>query len=150
MKNVTIKTEYRDNSLKMEIPRNPQVLDILREKVTGFLDKKNINYEITTHVELVIYEITINIIEYSSRQYNQMNIILQLTLFGDYIEIDIKDYGKCFDLTKAEMPDVKQHFNSGEKHGLGIYIIRTLMDEVEYSYRDNTNHLILKKNLHGK
>ncbi len=149
MKNISIKTEHRDNSLKMEIPRNSRVLDILRKNVTKFLEKKKINYEITSHIELVIYELTINIIDYTPNEYAHMNITLQLTLFGDHIEIDVKDYGTSFDLTKAAMPDVKQHFHSGEKHGLGIYIIRTLMDDIKYTYRDSTNHLILKKNLCG-
>lgn len=147
MKKVSIKTEYMDNTIKMRIPRSNQVLDALRKKITDFLKTKKIDHEITSHIELAIYETATNIINYTSREYGTREINMQLTLFGEHIEINIEDYGASFDLTKAEMPDIKKHFISGERHGLGIYIIRTLMDEVEYSYRNNTNYLKLVKNL---
>ncbi len=150
MKKVSITTEYRGNTIKMKIPRNSRVLEIMRKKVTDFLKKKNIDYEISSHVELAVYEAAANIINYTSREYHSREINMQLTLFKEHLEIDITDYGSSFDLTKAEMPDIKKHFISGERHGLGIYIIRTLMDKVEYSYRNNTNYLKLVKNLAGK
>jgi anti-sigma regulatory factor (Ser/Thr protein kinase) len=149
MKKDSITTEFMDKAIKMKIPRNNQVLDIMRKNITEFLEKNNIDHEISSHIELAVYEAATNIINYTSSEYEQSDIHLQLTLFKDHLEIDIEDYGASFDLTEAEMPNIRDHFNSGQRHGLGIYIIRTLMDEVEYSFNNNTNHLKLKKNLGG-
>ena len=61
------------------------------------------------------------------------------------ILITIESYGDEFDITKVELPDIEEHYKSGKMRGLGIYIIRTLMDRVEHSYKDNINILKLVK-----
>jgi serine/threonine-protein kinase RsbW len=149
MKKVSVKTEHIDNSIRMKIPRTHHVLDIMRKNIIDFLEKKNIDNEISSQIELAVYEAATNIINYTSSEYDQREIVLHLTLYKEHIEIDIEDYGARFDLTKAELPDINNHFNSGERHGLGIYIIRTLMDEVKYTFQNNTNHIKLIKNLAG-
>jgi sigma-B regulation protein RsbU (phosphoserine phosphatase) len=57
------------------------------------------------------------------------------------------DGGRPFNPLAKDDPDIML---SGEERGiggLGIYMVKTMMDEVEYEYRDGCNQLALRKQL---
>jgi len=57
--------------------------------------------------------------------------------------IEVSDQGTGFDFEKAPEPEFDQHPESG----YGLYIIRRMMDEVEYTKGDKMNTLTMKKYL---
>ena len=52
----------------------------------------------------------------------------------DRIQITVIDDGKSFDPSIAKLPDLRQHLSHYRRGGLGVYLMRTLMDKVEYKY----------------
>ena len=59
--------------------------------------------------------------------------------------ITFKDNGIRYDPLKKDAPDITLSANQRQIGGLGIYIVRKMMDEVEYKYEDGYNILTIKK-----
>jgi anti-sigma regulatory factor (Ser/Thr protein kinase) len=59
--------------------------------------------------------------------------------------ITILDHGKAFDPSQVEEPDLKAAFSDRKIGGLGVYMIRKLMDEVRYESTQAGNRLTMIK-----
>lgn len=61
------------------------------------------------------------------------------------LTITLKDAGKPFNPLDKPDPDITLSAEDREIGGLGIFLCKQLMDEVEYQYVDNCNVLTMKK-----
>jgi anti-sigma regulatory factor (Ser/Thr protein kinase) len=59
----------------------------------------------------------------------------------------LSDSGKPFDPTQASEPDLTLQAEDRPIGGLGIFLVRQIMDSVEYRYSDGKNILTLTKNI---
>jgi len=65
--------------------------------------------------------------------------------------VTIKDEGKPFDLSSVPPPDLDTDLDKRRIGGLGIYLMRKLMDDVSYSFdAQKGNTLVMRKTLTGK
>ena len=63
-------------------------------------------------------------------------------------EISIFDSGRSFDPSKIRQPDLKEHIGHHKRGGLGVYLMKKLMDKVEYNFhRGKRNEVRLTKYL---
>lgn len=120
-------------------------LDYVREKIMAFLNGHGIGESTTSRIDLSVYEAVVNIIEHGSPEFNDRDIQIDCDVRDDEIAVRISYYGNEFDLTRATLPDIEQHYKSGKMRGLGIYFIMTLMDRVEYTHTDMVNTLMMVK-----
>jgi len=101
-------------------------------------------------VQTAVDEACTNIIEYA---YSQEGGIITITCElqdNDFVVI-IRDKGKPFDPYSVPTPDLKADLDKRKIGGLGIYLMRKLMDEVSYSFdANNGNTVIMKKTLNRK
>ena len=63
------------------------------------------------------------------------------------IVISLSDKGKPYDPLKHEDPDMNVELDDAPIGGLGIYLVKTTMDKVEYEQKDGQNVLTMEKNL---
>ncbi len=63
------------------------------------------------------------------------------------VVVSFYDHGRPFDPLTQEKPDLDLPLEERPVGGLGIYLVRSKMDEVIYEYRDGENVLVLEKNL---
>ena len=63
------------------------------------------------------------------------------------ISLTFMDNGKPYDPLSRKDPDVSLSAEQRKIGGLGIYMVKKSMDEIQYSYRNGTNMLTLKKKL---
>lgn len=93
------------------------------------------------NIDVVIDEICTNIVEYAFPDGNGEYSIS--CWYGEnFIKIRIFDKGIPFNPLETEEPDITGEPQIG---GLGIHLVRSIMDVVEYSYEDGTNKLTLAK-----
>lgn len=50
------------------------------------------------------------------------------------LQVIIRDSGKPFDPLSIRDPDLKEHIRQGKRNGLGLFLMRQIMDEVKYSF----------------
>jgi serine/threonine-protein kinase RsbW len=100
-------------------------------------------------VALAVDEAVANVMEHAfavegANPQQEIQIILEAN--GECFRALIRDGGRRFDPTAVPDVDIRQHVRQGRKGGLGIYLIRRIMDEVRYEFRqDSFNELLMVK-----
>lgn len=136
-----------DETLRLEIPRSIAQVNNARKDVVAFLASKGISESIVTPIELALFEILVNIVKHASSDFLGSNMIVTCQARTADIELTIEDYGELFDPTIMSLPDIEEHYRQGNKQGLGIFLVRSLMDEVHYHYENTVNKLTLRKRI---
>lgn len=126
-------------SIEIEIPAELQYLESLGERLREFLGviPNLIEPEATRYnIELAVHEIAANIVNHAYVN-SSGAIVMSATLSSEPMQINVtlEDTGCAFD------PDTVQEPNLGElqEHGFGLFLVRHLMDKVEYQQLDKKN-----------
>jgi serine/threonine-protein kinase RsbW len=122
------------------------------KKVRNFLGEVFVKLQVSAieanQLILVVDEILANLIIHSSKNDPQKNIDLTLTEKGGEITFEIYDYNSpYFDLTQHQDANLQELVKQKRKGGMGLTLVKNIMDEVEVSYEDNTNIWRLQKRL---
>ena len=72
---------------------------------------------------------------------------MTLALEGDELTIRVEDDGRAFDPLQAPPPDLDLPLEERPVGGLGIHIVRSVMDAVEYQRRGGRNVLTMRKTI---
>jgi serine/threonine-protein kinase RsbW len=96
-------------------------------------------------VNLVIEETVTNIISYGYDDNKFHDIELYFEKTGEELKLEICDDGHEFDPTLRDEPDIMLELDERPVGGLGIFLVRKLMDHVTYKRSGNKNHLFLTK-----
>ena len=107
--------------------------------------EKDIDIKTMTKIDLVTEEIFVNIASYAYKEEGVVSINIEHQ--NNKIIITFEDTGIPFNPLLTKDPDIKQSVEDREPGGLGIYMVKKMMDNVEYIYRDNKNILIIEKNI---
>ena len=74
------------------------------------------------------------------------SIEIEVEAGDQQFKIVIRDTGRIFNPESIPDPDMKEHVQRGHKKGLGIFLMRQIMDEVRYKFKDGVkNELTLVK-----
>jgi anti-sigma regulatory factor (Ser/Thr protein kinase) len=96
-------------------------------------------------VNLALEEALSNVIFYAFEKGSEQEINIDFKLKGTELTIVISDEGKPYDPTQKEDPDINLPIEDRPIGGLGIFLIRQIMDEVAYNRIDQKNQLTLTK-----
>ena len=100
---------------------------------------------LTFQVNLVLEELWLNVLNHGhDGGFHEVEI--KLTSEAEALTIEITDDGKPFDpLNDAPTPNLTGPLDERNIGGLGIHLVRTMMDELQYKREDGKNHLIMVK-----
>lgn len=98
-------------------------------------------------INLVLEEAISNIIFYAFEDDLVHLIGLEFRRDGDELSMILIDGGKPFDPTAKDDPDTSLSVEDRPIGGLGIYLIKQLMDKVYYERLNEKNHFVMVKNL---
>ena len=94
-------------------------------------------------IELATEEALVNIFNYAYKETNgYVEIICKLDDNKRFI-IEIVDTGIAFNVLSVTAPDISADISERQLGGLGVFLIKEVMDEVLYRYEDNKNKLSL-------
>ena len=123
-----------------------EYLDEIREfvgniaRTGGFSDKDVYNIQLATD------EAASNIIEHAYEKITDGVLELSCGMRDDAITIILIDHGESFDPSEVPLPDLKADLSDRKIGGLGIFLMRKLMDEVHYEPKpDKSNVLTMIK-----
>lgn len=123
-----------------EISRLAQFVDEVGEEFSLAPD-------ITFNFNLVLEEAVVNVINYAYPKEEHQHIYLSAKLHEDSIVLVLTDTGKEFDPTMAPEADITLSAEERPIGGLGIFLIRQIMNEVKYERIEGKNVLTLEKKL---
>lgn len=99
------------------------------------------------NLNLAMEEAVVNVMNYAYPTGTQGDIDITAAHEDGFISFTIQDSGTPFDPTGKEEPDLTLPAEERPIGGLGIMLVRQLMDEVSYDRIDNKNTLTLKKKI---
>ncbi len=119
------------------------------DTVLSFVNKASAEYlnpKFMPKIDLVVEEIFINIVKYAySDEVGDVDI--EVKAIDDKVVISFEDTGVAFNPLEIEEADVTLPIEEREIGGLGIYMVRKIMDNVEYMHKENKNVLVIEKNI---
>jgi len=101
----------------------------------------------TFAIRLAVEEACLNVMKYGFPTGEKSEISLKFEFDKDKVTITIVDRGVPFDPTKVKLPNVNAPLEERKVGGLGIYLIKNVMDEVHYERKGDMNVLRLVKYL---
>jgi len=120
------------------------------EKISEFIQEntKNAGFDGFTSytIETAVDEACSNIIEHAYGQENIGDIEISVSINPSNLTIFIKDNGKPFNPKSIPKPNLSSDLYERKGDGLGLYMMKQWMDEVQFEFIDNTNVLKMVKN----
>ena len=110
-------------------------------------EELNLPSDLIFNLNLVLEEAISNVILYAYPKEEQQEIVLTAKKSDKSLIFVLTDSGKEFDPTQAPDADVTLSADEREIGGLGIYLIRQIMNKVEYQRIEGKNVLTLVKDL---
>ena len=130
-----------------ELKSNLSELDNLCRHLETFGQKTGLSKKFVFEVNLVLDELFTNIISYGFDDGREHVIKVTITPENGGLCLYIEDDGKPFNPVEFEVPDVSCSIEECKIGGLGIHIIRKLMDDICYERCEDKNILKLKKGI---
>lgn len=95
--------------------------------------------------ELALEEVFMNVVMHGSTPEHVPTVEVSLAREADDVVLSIADTGPPFDPLDAPNPDVEAAIEDRPIGGLGIYLLREMMDEFTYAHLNGRNCLTLRK-----
>lgn len=119
----------------------------LNEMQKLFYGKLNIESSLSRRLQLAVEEAVVNVIDYAYPMGTEGEILVKMLSDGDRIKFVITDSGVVFDPTLADKVDSTLSAEERKIGGLGIHLVRGLMDSINYEREGGKNILTLIKEL---
>ena len=130
-----------------ELKNSLSELDNLCEYLEDFGQKIGLSKKLIFEINLSLDELFTNIISYGFKDEDEHIIKVTITPQNEELGLHIEDDGIPFNPIDFETPDVAGSVENCNIGGLGIHIMRKLMDEICYQRCGDKNVLTLKKTL---
>jgi anti-sigma regulatory factor (Ser/Thr protein kinase) len=117
----------------------PAVFDFINEQLNDIPSK------LKNKIIIAVDEIFSNIARYAYR-FKEGRAVVRIEAAED-ISIEFEDCGVAYNPLLAETPDTTLSAEDREVGGLGIFMVKQIMDSVEYRRDGNKNILTIKKKL---
>jgi serine/threonine-protein kinase RsbW len=97
-------------------------------------------------VQMAVDEACSNIIEHAYGGEDKGDIYLQCRLLENGLKVTIQDQGAPFDPQTVSPPKIHAPLEERGDGGLGLFLMKQLMDDVTFDFDDRGNTLVMVKN----
>ncbi len=101
--------------------------------------------KVVSHISLAVDEACTNVIKHAYNNSVKEKIKIKIKTTNNKFSVTIIDNGYHFDPSLIEEPDIAKTQKMKKGGGLGMFLMKKLMDEVKYNAKKNGNELILIK-----
>ncbi|MGE5397728.1 MAG: ATP-binding protein [Chitinophagales bacterium] len=112
------------------------------EYVSGLAVVSEVHPKRIMQVELAVEEAAMNICSYAYEK-PPGHVLVRVTKNEGRFIVELEDEGVPFDPLKMDEPDIKAEIEDRRVGGLGVFLLRRVMDEVHYSRENGCNRLTL-------
>lgn len=121
-------------------PADVSLLPEITEFIRGFGEKSGLHLKKLKHLDVAVDEVVSNICNYAYVT-PPGEILVQLKSGEGRVSVSFIDEGVPFDPLEMDEPDIKAGLFDRDTGGLGIFLVRRLMDEVHYK-NDGTKNIL--------
>ena len=132
---------------RLTLPNDIETITQLNEFIDKVCEKLGLDTITTSNMNLAVEEAVVNVMSYGYPVGTSGDVDIDARATEAWLEFVISDSGIPFDPTKKADADITLSAEERPIGGLGIHLIRNIMDVVGYSYTDPRNILTLRKNI---
>ena len=137
-----------NNGLKtITLPNDVQEVPQLAAFVEEVCESHGVDMMTTMHMNLALEEAVVNVMSYAYPEGTKGYVDISALSESDCLTFVISDSGKPFDPTTKGEVDTTLPAEERSIGGLGIHLVKQLMDSIQYEYKDGHNVLTLKKRI---
>lgn len=140
----------KKNTGELIVKSRTENLSLIRDFISSQASSSGLSAEEIENIMLAVDEACTNIIKHAYKSYPEGDIVIKLESKRDKLIISIIDHGNTFDPTGVPDPDLQKYYRNGKVGGLGMYLMKTLMDDVKYiSVPGKYNKVQLSKSINS-
>lgn len=136
----------KNSHRELSVPADTSYLSQVRSAVIEVMGKSMFSPVKANLVALAVDEAVANIMEHAYENKARLTpgvsqdvqVILDAT--PERLSVIIRDSGVAFDPRRVPEVDVREHVRQGHTGGLGIFLMRRIMDEIHYTYKQGVHN----------
>lgn len=121
-----------ERTFALQVPSSTENLAMIRDFVNGFGTRAGFPASEVAKLELAVDEACANVIEHAYGPGVTKEVIIRAVVDEETVQIEVVDTGKGFDPGEISQKDVDQLVAERRSGGLGMRLMKSLMDEVHY------------------
>ena len=119
----------------------------LNARLNAFRARVGMSEKCCYEINLALEELFANYVSYGHPDCGEHRIYFNLSLVGSTLTIHIEEDGEPFNLKALPPPDTQCPLEKRRIGGLGVHLIKKVMDDIRYSRDSGKNMITLTKNL---
>lgn len=134
---------------RLTLPNDINTIPQLNVFIDTFAEEAALDMSFTMSLNLALEEAVVNVMTYAYPEGTTGYVDIDIKTDGEQFTCILSDSGTPFDPTQT--PDADTTLSAEERPigGLGIFLVRQIMDDVQYHYADGQNILTLRKQLNN-
>ena len=132
---------------QLVLHNGPDALPELHRFLAAFTTATSLPTDMAQAVDLALTEWVTNVLSYGFSPDETGVITLALSGKGSELQIEVEDTGPPFNPLAYPLADVNRPLEEKPIGGLGIHLVRGLMDELHYNRTNRGNRLLMIKRL---
>lgn len=120
--------------IEMKVPAKPEYVGVIRLTISGIASRMGFSYELIEDIKIAASEAVTNAVQHAYKTNEDGEVVAGFALYNDRLEVMVSDSGKSFDMRKIRREtgpyNEKENVEFMREGGLGLYLIESLMDEV--------------------
>ena len=131
----------------LTLSNNVQEIPQLNAFIDEVCESHDLDPMTSMEMNLALEEAVVNVMTYAYPEGTKGYVDISVQSDNGSLVFVISDSGKPFDPTTREEVDTSLPAEQREIGGLGIFLVRKMMDDIKYEYKDGHNILTLRKKL---
>lgn len=136
---------YVPSSRHLTLKNDINQVSLLHEFIDDSVKASKLDSSLTDSLNLAVEEAVVNVINYAYPEGTEGEVNLDSAVTDGALTFTVTDCGKPFDPTARAKVDINAGVEERPVGGLGIHLVRQIMDDVRYERRGGKNVLILTK-----
>lgn len=133
-----------DDSLSIAVVNDVPAISRATVQVEAFCAGRGIDDAVARKFSVALDETLTNTVSYGFPEGGRHTIAVRIEHRAGYLTATVSDDGTAFDPLSQPAPDIHAPVEQRKIGGLGIHLVRTLMDTVEYRRRGDRNELTFR------
>ena len=121
-----------ERTFSMNVPSSTENLALIRDFVSGIGAQVGFDENEAARLSLAVDEACANVIEHAYQLESTHEVTVRVVVDDEAIKFEIVDTGRGFDPSQAGELQVEELIRQRKSGGLGLRLIRTIMDDVQY------------------
>jgi len=132
----------RNINKRITVDSSTDNLSIIREFIKTNAGEAGFDKDTANKIVLATDEACTNIIKHAYKNIKTGKIIISVLFKNKKFTVSISDSGEHFNYSAIPEPDLPKYYQEKKIGGLGMYLMKRLMDEVKYSQSNNKKNKV--------